>query len=231
MANRTYFLNRYGFDYRLSVDDPIMEDRFRAGELCEQGMLDWIVANIPHGGIWIDAGANIGNHTQVFATACEADIVMAFEPVPENHDNLIANTAHLSNVIAPRLGVGCGPMLCEIIPTAQGRNCQFALKRSEGRPNTAVVSLDAIVPQDGVRLLKIDVEGAEYETLQGARMLIHRSKPEIFVEIWKQADLELIEQWLTMQGYVLCECYNHSPTFHFSASDRYPSTYTKRELQ
>jgi len=229
----TYAISRYGFDYRITADDPIMEDRFAAGELCEQAMLDWIVANIPHGGIWVDAGANVGNHTLVFATACEAEMVIAFEPVPWNYRLLLENQNRLDNpldnVLPLMLGVGLGPSLMTIKPTAQGRNCQFSLA-IDGKPNAAVVSLDAVVPRDNVRLLKIDVEGMEYYTLRGAMNILEASHPEIFVEIWHQRELDMIIDLLTPYGYRLIECWNHSPTFHFSASGRYNVTYKPRQL-
>lgn len=230
---KRYLVSRYGFDYHLTVDDEVMEKSYEQGELVEQGMLDWIVANVPKGGIWVDCGANIGEHSLVYATACGADTVMAFEPVPFNYGLMLKNSmGNYPNLLPLMLGVGIGPMIASIVSTAQGRNSQFAL--AEAKPNelrAAVVSLDAIVPHDGVRLLKIDVEGAEWDVLRGARTLIKASKPEIFVEIWEQATLDLITNWLALRGYTLIECYGDAPMFFFSASGRYSVTYRPRELQ
>lgn len=228
MAN--YLIERYGYRYSIDVDDAVMEAHYKRGELVEQGMLTWIVDNVPHGGVFVDCGANVGEHSLVFATACKADTVMAFEPAPVNYRKLSNNAGDLANAMLFRLGVGQGPRLTGIAPTAQGRNSQWALTPAT-HSNVAVVSLDAIVPQDGVRLLKIDVEGMEWDVLQGARLLIHRSKPEIFVEIWKQADLNMIAEWLAIDGYELIECWGEAPTFHFSASGRYAVTYKPRQLQ
>ena len=223
----TYTIERWGHKYIITVDDDVMEETYAKGELCEQVMLDWIIAKVPHGGIWVDCGANVGNHTMVFATACEADVVLAFEPVPWNHETLLANTAHLPNVIAPRLGVGAGPQLCEILPTAQNRNSQFALRESANKPNTIVVSLDAVVPWKGVRMLKVDVEGMELDVLKGARSIIMASRPEIFVEVWVRSELDNVAELLRPFGYILIERSNCAPTYHFSASGRYPVTYTE----
>ena len=85
----TYNIRRYGRVFTIQVDDLIMETHYKKGELCEFHMLDWIEKNIQRGGIWIDAGANVGNHTLPFALW--ADGVVALEPMKVNYDMLLRN--------------------------------------------------------------------------------------------------------------------------------------------
>lgn len=225
---KAWRVQRYGFTYDFESEDEILEESFMKSEFCEQQMLDWIVANVAHEGIWVDCGANIGNHTMVFATACEADTVMAFEPAPINFGFLEYNVSKNTpgNVIAMRLGVGMGPKLFGITNGGSGKNCQLRLSTSPN-PNVATVALDSIVPWQGVRLIKMDIEGMERIGLQCAAGIITESRPEIFVEIWHDDILQWARKWLGSFGYRLIERWNHAPTYHFSASGRYPTTYTK----
>lgn len=230
----TYNINRYGYRYSINVDDEVMEQSYRRGELVEQGMLDWIVNNVPKGGIWIDCGANVGEHSLVFATACEADTVYAFEPNLANFRKLEFNTEWVSSekLIALRMGVGSEPQLMGIVNTAQGRPSQTGLDRFAATCNVPVIALDAIVPEDRlIRLIKIDVEGMEQQVISGALRILDQRHPELFIEIWKQADLDDITKQLATFGYTLIECYGEAPTFHFSASGRYAVTYKPRQLQ
>lgn len=217
MATHTFRM--YNREFTIEANDPVLEADYARGQFYEGMMLDWILANVPRGGIWVDCGANIGNHSLAFSVV--ADLVMAFEPVPQNFDKLKRNTS-TRTIIPIMLGVGQGPRLMGVEETAQGRDSQFALVDNDS-PYVPVVSLDAIVPN--ARLLKIDVEGMEYETLMGARRILQDDHPEIFVEIWNKVDLDLITKLLGVYGYILIERWNEAPTYHFSASGRYPVTY------
>lgn len=220
----THAFQQYGRTFSIEANDPVLEKEYAAGRFYEGQMIDWILANVPHGGIWVDCGANVGNHALAFATA--AHMVVAIEPIVVNYDMLERNIkmSGCGNVLPLRVGVGQGPKLMDFHPTAQGRPSQFGLYEGPS-PCVAVMSLDNIIPGANARLLKIDVEGMEYETLLGARNIIHNHKPEIFVEIWDAKELDVITAWLALSGYILIERWNEAPTYHFSASGRYPVTY------
>lgn len=230
MSARQYDIEFFGLPSRIWADDAVMEEDYRNGRLHEHQMLAWIHNNVPSGGIWIDAGANIGNHSMAFAL--KASEVLAFEPAPNNFELLERNVQGLNNVLPIRLGLASCADLLKLTPTAQGRNSQFALQPGTG-PNVMVAALDDLVPRNAkVGLIKIDVEGMEEAVIAGAMAIIARQRPEIFVEVWHQNTLDFIsDRLLGRMGYQLIECWNDAPTFHFSASGRYPVTYKHRELQ
>lgn len=230
MSNpRAYTIRRYDHEFRILVDDKIMERHYQQGELCEPHMLDWIFRNIPRGGVWIDAGANVGNHALPFSLW--ADRVIAFEPMPVNFDLLtlnVANWMHGFKVEAWMLGVGSETAQASAKLGGTGENCQWELTTGEGTID--IVPIDHIVDEFAdVSLIKLDVEGMELDALSGAMGTIRRCRPELFVEIWDEEVLAKVQDLLAPLGYVLTERYNEAPTFHFSASGRYPITYTPAE--
>lgn len=219
-----------GRKFTLKSDDPVLHEAHKSGKFYEQGMLDWIAANIPGGGLWVDVGANIGNHSVYFAAFCGAQVV-AFEPVTENiaimRENMRVNG--LDGAITA-LEVGCGMDAGTMkydAPTGNTRWSQVQLGE-EGERTAPVITLDSL-NFDNVRLMKFDCEMMEPEAIAGAMRTIKRETPELFIEIWSQAVLELIQEQLGALGYKLIECYGDAPVFFFSTRP-FPVTYKKREL-
>lgn len=219
-----------GRKFTLKSDDPVLHECHKSGRFYEQGMLDWIAANIPGGGLWLDVGANIGNHSIYFAAFCNAQVV-AFEPVTENV-LILKENARLNdldrNITA--LAVGCGmdatPLKYDT-PTGGKRWSQVQLGE-HGTHSAPVITIDSL-NFNNARLMKFDCEGMEPEALAGAMRTIKRETPELFIEIWSQAVLELLQEQLGALGYKLIECYGDAPVFFFSTRP-FPVTYKKREL-
>lgn len=230
MNARSYAVTRYGHTFNLLVDDQIIEHHYRQGEMCEPHMLDWIERNIRRGGVWVDAGANIGNHSLPFALW--ADRVVAFEPMSVNFDLLamnIANFPHGFKVEAWMVGVSDQNGSCSAKLGGTGQNCQWEMQAGESGDIVLTTIDDTLDDRSDVRLIKLDVEGMEPAAIRGAMRTIERCKPELFIEIWDEAVLAEISAMLAPMGYVLTERYNEAPTFHFSASGLYPVTYTPAE--
>lgn len=227
----TYQITRYGHDFHILVDDEIMEATYRDGNLCEYHMLDWMERNLPRGGLWIDAGANIGNHALAFSLW--ASRVLAFEPMPVNFDLLqfnLENNPRASNVVPVRKGVGDKFNTASGELGGTGKNCQWVMK-PDPFGVLDICAIDMYLWQEQhedlpVRVIKLDVEGMEPQAITGAWGTITKHLPELFIEIWDEAILADITATLAPLGYVLTERYNAAPTFHFSASGRYPVTYT-----
>lgn len=147
------------------------------------------------GDVILEAGANVGAYTTLFAQWTGAGgRVIAFEPDPIAFAGL---TAHLAlNHLASRVT----PVPAAVAAHAAGR-LQFALFESSGisRMVAASESLDAIVREvDSTSIdeycaehrvsptvMKIDVEGAELAVLTGARRTIASAGPRLrlFVEM------------------------------------------------
>jgi FkbM family methyltransferase len=123
------------------------------------------------GSLMVDVGANVGFHA-VFAAQLGARVV-AVEPVPWTLDLLRANVwRHGADVeIVPAAASdGLGPVRLEM-DAAHRSGAQISGSGIEVRAAT----LDDLVPEGEVDVLKLDVEGAEPLVLRGATAILARS--------------------------------------------------------
>lgn len=157
------------------------------GEL-ERGTRLLIDRILKPGDVFVDAGANIGMHTLAAARAVgEKGRIFAFEPFPATHD-LLRKTVWMngfsSMVETYQVAVSnrTGSEALHLGSTS-GHHSLYPLP-SSGLPAMAPVEvplmrIDDVVGHDiKVDLIKIDVEGAELEVVEGAASAIARN-PEI----------------------------------------------------
>jgi FkbM family methyltransferase len=163
-------------------------------------------------GCLVDVGANLGLYTLLLRENSPLPII-AYEPQPFLCDLIRQTVEHNHLEKIDLRNVGCGAERGEV-PFYVGTNGSVALGRNapiESRPTSLptdweqraqrlyhcdvvmkvpLTTLDedlAEVPD--IALLKIDCEGFEYNILQGARKLIERHRPQLFIEI-HPAELE-----------------------------------------
>src|SRR5438874_6313231 len=67
--------------YFPALDDHISNTIRRLDTFYENDLLEHMYRSIPHSGVFLDVGANIGNHT-VFLASFMAEHVVSFEPHP-----------------------------------------------------------------------------------------------------------------------------------------------------
>jgi FkbM family methyltransferase len=133
--------------------------------------------------------------------------VVAFEPQRLVFQALCATLAlnSLTNVDAYWAAVGAAPGMTrapELDFTVENNFGGVAL--GAGAPGSPVplVALDGFAPPR-VRLIKIDVEGMELEVLQGARRLLERLQPRLYVENDRPERSEPLMRFLLGLGYRL----------------------------
>jgi FkbM family methyltransferase len=131
-----------------------------------------------------DLGANVGYYTLISAVrAGPRGRVFAFEPLPRNLEflrrhlalNRIENAAVVEAAVSDRSGT---VRFEEDASTSKGRIGEA------GGLEVRSVALDDWVVREGhpaPDLLKIDIEGAEFLALHGARGILARSHPPIFL--------------------------------------------------
>ena len=155
------------------------EDLYCALPRREGDVHDFILDNLKPGDIFIDVGANIGYYTILASKHVGATgKVFAVEPVPQTVEVLKFNIKlnGLRNVTV-------------IDKAAWNSYCKLKMKIAFGEfgcasffRNGVEVDVSAI-PLDGVladvpkiKLIKVDVEGAEYEVLQGLKQTLIRTE-------------------------------------------------------
>ena len=150
---------------------------------------------------FFDIGANMGFYSIALAAENSQLIVESFEPQPYVFDLLSANV--LLNQFSSRIklhNIGLGNLkddLTMYIPkfTGTGGGSFMNLHNEEGEPTQIKVPLNLLdeVAKTQPDLIKIDVEGSEFNVILGARKLIAISKPTIVVE--------LLRKWMKPFGH------------------------------
>lgn len=132
----------------------------------------------------IDCGAYWGDTAIVFSEYAPAK-VYAFEPVDYWHKEMtrIVELNGLEDVIVPvKKGISAGEgELC----ITEGDTTSF-LSEGDGENRIDVVSLDHFLRpvEERVGLIKIDVEGMDFDALKGAENTIKRDKPILLTSIY-----------------------------------------------
>jgi FkbM family methyltransferase len=129
----------------------------------------------------VDVGANIGYYLLMFREALgDSGYVVCIEPSPENLRELRWNieSNQIKNVSVHECAVGRQRAQMGL---RDGIN-SGVVPLSEGVFTTSVVPLDEIVGTQGCDFLKIDVEGYEWEVLNGSQIVLERFRPTLFLE-------------------------------------------------
>ena len=139
------------------------------------------------GDLVVEVGANIGSLTVPLAKHVgNSGGVYAFEPQRLVFQTLCANLAlnSLVNVWAYNLACGetAGSVLVPLMNPSVEHNCgELSVADQKTGDPTARIPLDSFgIPK--CNLLKVDVEGMELDVLRGARQLIARFQPVLYVE-------------------------------------------------
>ena len=145
---------------------------------------------------FFDIGANMGYYSLALASINPALQVKSFEPQPEIYSKFITNVS--LNQLEPQIKIynyGLGSKedkLKMYIPafTGSGGGSFADLHTEEGAAEEVLVpvqSLDKLVPPNSnIDLMKIDVEGFEYEVITGGLELIRSVKPTIIIELLRK---------------------------------------------
>jgi len=168
----------------------------------EQAMLGYIRGR-NRGGVFVDVGSAIGNHTLFFLAFCDADLVVSIEPVKSSIEHQRENLAlngleHRALLLNLALGQEHRRANMERFGPNLG---QFRISEGE---DVQVVTLDSVVQArdiHGISLLKIDVEGWELEVLKGGIETLQEQHPAIFVEILRPGGRAEILALLEPLGY------------------------------
>jgi len=157
----------------------------------------------------LDIGANIGNHSIVFSSHFEK--VIALEPNPRVFDVLQLNARwnpkitpiqmgasdhrHTVQAIVPRGNLGAAQIV-ESSSIKAGDQIRFECER-----------VDNLIPlheYGNIGFIKIDVEGYEFEALQGCESILKHAQPVLGFELLRQdhdKNADRIYQYLKHLGY------------------------------
>jgi FkbM family methyltransferase len=158
----------------------------------EPELTSFLRSFLKEGMVFVDVGAHLGEHTVLAASIVkDSGAVHAFEARPDTFEILTRNVAMngFRNVVAKPWAVWNQNGPCDIEQTSDPSVSVLRPneKRRSGGPQLLTVnavSLDSYFEQSGAQkpaLIKIDVEGAELQVLQGATGLLSSFEPPAVV--------------------------------------------------
>jgi FkbM family methyltransferase len=183
-------------DVRLACDlsQTIQRHLYFWGGYEEESCYHWI--KLAQGSrVVFDIGANVGLYSLLAASVNPESNVYAFEPTPEMvtclADNIRLNG--LLNIIVEPMAVGShqGKAFLRLCSgsdgTNEGMNYVTYARQDDNDLPVPVTSLDGYCQDrsiDRIDLLKLDIEGGEYEALRGAQGLLQAQAVDcIFLEL------------------------------------------------
>lgn len=152
----------------------------------ERSETAFLEARFPHADVFVDVGANVGLYSCLAAQRGKR--VVAIEPLRENQDYLYRNVVenHFTEVEVFTMGVSSthGVLTLHGGGTGASLVSGWASAPATRRTTIALTTLDTLLGSrfEGQRLLiKIDVEGAELDVLQGAQATLSRNPPPVWL--------------------------------------------------
>ena len=166
--------------------DIVVRDTLRQGSF-EAREVEILRSHTLESGVFIDVGANIGYFTLLASRwVGSAGRVYAFEPVRQTYMLLRRNIALNNSVNVTTFQVACAAEPGELsIVTGQDSGWAYLSTDGQGGEQVAVTTVDRFVVEqrlDRLDVVKIDVEGADFEVIKGACQTIKRFRPVIWLE-------------------------------------------------
>jgi len=160
-----------------------------------------------HKRVVIDAGAYIGDTAKLFQKVYGAGRVFAIEPDEINYQqmkSLCAKWGLVKQIVPIQAATGRAEGTMKLwgqgVGTSAIRKAGLADMDSKETPIITVDGLVAKHALNNVALLKLDVEGSEYDTILGARNTISEQRPILLISIYHTAKdffeiKPLLEEW------------------------------------
>lgn len=167
------------------------------------------------GDTFLDIGANIGKYSIKLST--RFNNVYAFEPTPETHQMLKHNIEEnkITNIHRHEIAAwNTDTTITFHLKNNPGGNSANMTENSIGTLTVKAEKLDNYIDLFGkVDLVKIDVEGAECEVLEGMTHIIKKSNPIIIVEVLEKNRFN-VYQFMGQHNYDLIKTQNRNHLFH-----------------
>jgi FkbM family methyltransferase len=146
--------------------------------------------------VFIDAGCFDGNTSKDFVKWCGGKYkkIYAFEPDRQCYLSCIKLNEELKNFNLLNIATWCKKELLHFSMNSNGSS----LINKNGEMEVEANSIDNILDGEIATFIKMDVEGAEYNTILGAKETIKKYKPKLAVSIYhKEEDIFEIPLLLT----------------------------------
>lgn len=218
------FAERDGINYKLDISDVIdwfiyfgfwEESRYSLYDLMKEGQTIF------------DIGTNVGDVALHAAKLVgEMGEIHCFEPDPRNYIRLDINLRlnKFTNIVSNQVGLGheAGSFKIEVVESGNlgmNRIVSNELDHKDYRL-VEIITLDSYVLEtnmENIDLVKIDVEGFEYNVLKGSVNVVEKYHPVFFIELdnnnllGQEGSARQLILFLEKHGYDIIHAENHQP--------------------
>lgn len=172
----------------IQLNDPCQYDLVLG--IHEPAVVNWVASNLKKGMTFFDVGTNVGYYTVLGSRLVgQSGRVIALEPNPEVlailRRNIEVNLLGNVRVIYGAASGTCGPVklgLGRSTSYSTGLHCEDAVDWIE----VPGYSLDALANKldvGSIELVKLDVEGAEAEAIEGMSAILSAKRPKVIMEL------------------------------------------------
>lgn len=142
--------------------------------------------------VFIDAGCFDFGSSLALAKHCASVKSYAFEPDPENYQRCQKAIEERNHKCLPEVrlfpyGTWSEKTTLHFVATGTG-SAHTAMDGITGTEISAISIDEAVDPGDRITMIKMDVEGAELESLKGAKQTIMRDKPKLAICIYHKPE-------------------------------------------
>ena len=182
---------RGNIQLKVHLDDWIQQQLYFLGDY-EKPEIDYLSAFLKPGNVFIDIGANIGlfslNASKIVGNNGK---VYAFEAFPPNYkqckENILLN--NFQNIIVENKAISSQNSTMEILYNEKDKNIGMAsafLKDFTSKEIVESITLDQYSSNQNITkidLIKIDIEGGEFDAILGMTKVLTELKPQVLIEI------------------------------------------------
>ncbi len=133
---------------------------------------------------FLDCGAYNGDTIELLlARGYDIEAILAFEPDPENFEQLTVKFPDIDHVFLP-----CGVSSRNCLVNFDAGSGEGSHQVKEGGVSVQMVRIDDVMPRFAPNLIKMDVEGGEIDALHGAKSTITTYKPRLALSLYHRPD-------------------------------------------
>ncbi len=182
--------HKHHFSIFISPKNGFIDNYIYLYKIYEPHVLDIIEDNLQKGGTFVDIGANIGQHS-MFAASIVGDTgkVFSFEPIPYIYNQLL-DSVHINHfekiVTVHNIALGTENKNDTLYIETNNVGGSSIVAPHGTKTEAIQINIrkgDDILEQiSNIHLIKIDVEGYEYEVLSGIEKTLRIHRPTIILE-------------------------------------------------
>ena len=201
------------------VENPLdhIQSMHLSGDFFEIEELKLIRKHYNKSGIFVDIGANVGNHSIFVSKMIGGPGVIAFEPGIKQHSIFCVNIALNKlgdHIKLHRFGLSDKS---DVLAMNHGGAVNLGRARVTDGLAGEIVSLevgDEVLGGESISFIKIDVEGHELSVLRGLGAIIRTNHPKILIEV-EQKNEESFQKILEQYEYMVIEKIDHTGHLNF----------------